>query len=171
MTEAKNERYANLVAVRKACRFCDGLINPSVCEGGIYDDDHIGPWTQWQGDLDAKVMVVGQDWGGVDYYVEQHGLSAEESKTNARLCELLASQGIRTASCIENQSVLQTPSAAQTAGAAVGQQVGELGAEMSRRNLNIQPTIRIRPGYRFFARVDRDILFAAPYSPLAPESQ
>lgn len=71
----------------------------------------------------------------------------------------------------QNQSVLQTPTAGQTAGAAVGQQVGELGAEMTRRNLNIQPTVRIRPGYRFFARVDRDILFANPYSPLAPAAE
>jgi type IV secretion system protein VirB10 len=62
----------------------------------------------------------------------------------------------------QNSSVLQSQSVGQQAGAAVGQQVGQLGVEVTRRNLNIQPTIRIRPGYRFFVRVEKDILFKGP---------
>ena len=42
----------------------------------------------------------------------------------------------------QNSSVLQSQSVGQQAGAAVGQQVGQLGVEVTRRNLNIQPTIR-----------------------------
>jgi len=38
-----------------------------------------------------------------------------------------------------------------------------LGAEVTRRNLNVQPTIKIRAGYRFNVRVNRDVLFDAPY--------
>ena len=53
----------------------------------------------------------------------------------------------------------------QTASSAVGQQLGELGTEITRKNLNIQPTIKIPVGYRFNVRVNRDILFEAPYSP------
>jgi len=48
--------------------------------------------------------------------------------------------------------------------ALVGQQVGQVGVEVTRRNLNIQPTIIVRPGYRFFVRVEKDLLFKAPYS-------
>ena len=66
----------------------------------------------------------------------------------------------------QNSSVLQSQSVTQQAGAAVGQQVGQLGVEVTRRNLNIQPTIRIRPGYRFFVRVEKDILFQGPYTPM-----
>jgi type IV secretion system protein VirB10 len=66
----------------------------------------------------------------------------------------------------QNSSVLQSQSVGQQAGAAVGQQVGQLGVEVTRRNLNIQPTIRIRPGYRFFVRVEKDILFKGPYTPM-----
>jgi type IV secretion system protein VirB10 len=66
----------------------------------------------------------------------------------------------------QNATVLQTPTAGQTASAAVGQQLTELGAEITRRNLNIQPTIKIREGYRFNVRVNRDMLFDAPYSPV-----
>lgn len=66
----------------------------------------------------------------------------------------------------QNTSLLTTPTAGQTASAAVGQQLTELGAEVTRRNLNIQPTIKIRVGYKFTVRVNRDILFDAPYKPV-----
>ena len=39
--------------------------------------------------------------------------------------------------------------------------------EVTRRNLNIQPTIKIRVGYRFNVRVNKDIAFQEPYSPIA----
>jgi type IV secretion system protein VirB10 len=70
-----------------------------------------------------------------------------------------------------NSSVLQTPSVSQQIGQAVGQQVGQLGVEVTRRNLNIQPTIVVRPGYRFFVRVEKDLLFNGPYSPMRAESE
>jgi type IV secretion system protein VirB10 len=69
-----------------------------------------------------------------------------------------------------NSSVLQSPSVGQQVGQAVGQQVGQLGVEVTRRNLNIQPTIVVRPGYRFFVRVEKDLLFNGPYAPMAAES-
>jgi type IV secretion system protein VirB10 len=68
-------------------------------------------------------------------------------------------------------SVLQSPSVGQQMGQAVGQQVGQLGVEVTRRNLNIQPTIVVRPGYRFFVRVEKDLLFSGPYSPMRAESE
>ena len=70
-----------------------------------------------------------------------------------------------------NSSVLQSPSVGQQVGQAVGQQVGQLGVEVTRRNLNIQPTIVVRPGYRFFVRVEKDIPFNGPYSPMRAESE
>src|ERR1700723_1905854 len=63
-----------------------------------------------------------------------------------------------------NSSILTQPSYGQQVGQAVGQQVGQVGVEVTRRNLNIQPTIVVRPGYRFFVRVEKDLLFRAPYS-------
>ena len=65
----------------------------------------------------------------------------------------------------QNTSLLTTPTAGQTASAAVGQQLGELGSEITRKNLSIQPTIKVPVGYRFNVRVNRDILFDAPYTP------
>ena len=60
-------------------------------------------------------------------------------------------------------SVLGYPSPAETAGSAVGGQVSQLGADVTRRNLNIQPTIKVPVGYRFNVRVNRDILFESAY--------
>jgi type IV secretion system protein TrbI len=64
----------------------------------------------------------------------------------------------------QNSSVLTQPSYGQQIGQAVGQQVGQVGVEVTRRNLNVQPTIIVRPGYRFFVRVEKDLLFKRPYS-------
>ena len=68
----------------------------------------------------------------------------------------------------QNRSLLTYPSPAQVAGSAVGQQASDLGAQITRRNLNVQPTIKIPVGYRFNVRVNRDILFDAPFEPLNP---
>jgi type IV secretory pathway VirB10-like protein len=62
-----------------------------------------------------------------------------------------------------NESVLVNPSAGQIAAGAVGQDLSQTGAQITRRNLNVQPTIRVPAGYRFTVRVNRDILFEAPY--------
>jgi len=63
-------------------------------------------------------------------------------------------------------SVLAYPSNGEIAASAVGQQMATLGAETARRNLNIQPTIKIPMGYRFNVRVNRDLAFEGPYRPL-----
>jgi type IV secretory pathway VirB10-like protein len=62
-------------------------------------------------------------------------------------------------------TVLGYPSAGETAGTAVAQEVTQLGTDVTRRNLNIQPSIKIRPGYRFDVMVARDLVFDGPYRP------
>ena len=46
---------------------------------------------------------------------------------------------------------------------ALGQQLGQVTAQMIARNLNIAPTIEIRPGSRFNVIVTKDLAFARPY--------
>lgn len=50
------------------------------------------------------------------------------------------------------------PSASQTVGAALGQQLGQTGMNITQKNLNIQPTLEIRPGYRFNIMVTADMI-------------
>jgi type IV secretion system protein VirB10 len=68
-----------------------------------------------------------------------------------------------------NQTTLTYPTPAQTAGSAVGQELSETGAQITRRNLNVQPTIKVPAGYKFTVRVNRDILFETPYQPIQPD--
>lgn len=63
----------------------------------------------------------------------------------------------------QSRSVLTYPSPGEVAGSAVGQQVSDLGAQITRKNLNVQPTVKIPVGYRFNVRVNRDIVFDSPY--------
>jgi type IV secretory pathway VirB10-like protein len=62
-----------------------------------------------------------------------------------------------------NQFGAQTNS--QLVSQAIAQQMGELGIETTRRNMNIAPTVTIPIGYRFNVRVNKDIAFADPYRP------
>ena len=66
----------------------------------------------------------------------------------------------------QNTSLLAQPTIGNTISQAVGQQLGELGQETTRRNQNRQPTVQIRPGTNFFVFVNRDIAFPEPYKPL-----
>lgn len=66
------------------------------------------------------------------------------------------------------QSVLLYPSPAQETEGAAGREVSQLGTQMARKNLNVQPTIKVPAGYKFNVRVNRDILFEEPYAPLQP---
>ena len=66
------------------------------------------------------------------------------------------------------QSVLVYPSPTQETESAAGREVSQLGTQIARKNLNVQPTIKIPPGYKFNVRVNRDILFEEPYRPVQP---
>jgi type IV secretory pathway VirB10-like protein len=48
---------------------------------------------------------------------------------------------------------------------ALGQQLGQVTAQMIAKNLNIAPTLEIRPGYCFNVIVIKDMTFSKPYRP------
>jgi len=61
-------------------------------------------------------------------------------------------------------TIFQNPSPAEIAAGAVGQEISQTGAEITRRNLNVQPTLKIPVGYKFNVRVNRDMLFDGSYT-------
>ena len=69
----KIEAYNALVQCRKNCRLCEGLANPAEPEYAQWDSRHIGAWSVGQGNLDAQVMIVGQDRGTTQYFTEWEG--------------------------------------------------------------------------------------------------
>jgi uracil-DNA glycosylase family 4 len=102
--ENKASVYEDLVRERKQCTKCmdpnngPTLMNPSCVpdESGVpggFDSSAIGPWTVYQGNLDARVMVVGQDWAGVNWFREHRGRDAS-SATNDALRRRLEQLGV-----------------------------------------------------------------------------
>ena len=92
----KRIHYEKLVEKRKKFDFSEGLVNPSKTQ---YDTDELEPLAQWQHNLDAEVMVVGQDFCDVDTYNECKGsVELYENKyeylSNENLWEFLNLLGI-----------------------------------------------------------------------------
>jgi uracil-DNA glycosylase len=90
------EEYDALVAARKTCRICvvrsPGRIRS--CAEFDYDPDVVSHWELWLGHKHPKLVVVGQDFGNVDYFVRNRGRDDPDNKTNANLWKLLAEAGI-----------------------------------------------------------------------------
>jgi type IV secretory pathway VirB10-like protein len=56
------------------------------------------------------------------------------------------------------------PTAGSAMSEALGQQLGQVTAQLIAKNLNIAPTLETRPGYRFNVVVVKDMTFARPYT-------
>jgi type IV secretory pathway VirB10-like protein len=56
------------------------------------------------------------------------------------------------------------PTAGSALSEALGQQLGQVTAQMISKNLNIAPTLEIRPGFRFNVIVVKDLAFSKPYA-------
>jgi type IV secretion system protein VirB10 len=67
----------------------------------------------------------------------------------------------------DDRSLGTNPSASQVAAAAVGQELGRVATEYLRRNLDVRPTIEVRPGYELNVEVTADLDLPAPYEQLA----
>lgn len=62
-----------------------------------------------------------------------------------------------------NNNSNQAPNMSSEMSAALGQVFGQAIAQIVQKNLNIAPTLEIRPGYRFNIMVTRDLAFTKPY--------
>jgi hypothetical protein len=88
--------FETLVAARKACRICversPGRIRS--CAEFDFDPDVVSHWEQWLGHRNPKLLVVGQDFGNVGYFVRCRGRDEPHNKTNDNLYRLLTAAGI-----------------------------------------------------------------------------
>lgn len=58
-----------------------------------------------------------------------------------------------------------TPTMQQEMGTALASQLGQTSLSLLQRNINIAPTLEVRPGYEFVIVVTKDIVFDRPYRP------
>ena len=59
----------------------------------------------------------------------------------------------------------QTPTLQDEMGSALAAQLGQATLQLLQKNLNIKPTLEIRPGYQFNIIVTKDLVFQKPYKP------
>lgn len=108
----KFEAYIKLVVDRKGCRLCmtdrsitKRYLNQSELPD-IVDEDHIGNFSTWAHDLNARVVIVGQDYADVETYKRDQGrvqlcpitvdapVSCWSTETNYRLRQLVLELGL-----------------------------------------------------------------------------
>jgi type IV secretory pathway VirB10-like protein len=63
-----------------------------------------------------------------------------------------------------NSNIYAQPTASSALSEALGQQLGNVTAQMISKNLNISPTLEIRPGFRFNVMCIKDLVLTKPYS-------
>lgn len=61
-------------------------------------------------------------------------------------------------------AVSGTYNSQQIMAAEIGRQLGRLGMQLTQRNLNIQPTLEIRPGFKFSVMTSKKIVFSSPWN-------
>lgn len=91
----KHAEIAQLGAIRRASSL-HGYANLHDFHGGYYDCEYVGPWTKSGSNMDASIMIVGQDWSSADVlgrdppdgYVARHGYDPS-FPTNRNLNNLL----------------------------------------------------------------------------------
>lgn len=113
---------------------------------------------------DGKAMDIGSMPGA-----DSAGYAGFNDQVNNHYFRLFASAflmsgvtaGISMSQPQQNATTQQTASSAMSE--ALGQQLGQVTAQLIAKNMNIAPTLEIRPGYRFNVMVTKDMTFSKPY--------
>lgn len=116
---------------------------------------------------DGKAMDIGAMPGS-----DSAGYAGFKDKVNNHYLRIFGSalfmSGVTAGATLSQpQSNFQNFGQRQSAGSALsealGQQLGQATAMLVQKNLNISPTLMIRPGFRFNVVVTKDLAFSKPY--------
>ena len=109
-------------------------------------------------DLNGMIGADGQGESGLSDQVDNHYARIFGSAI------LMSMLGVGAQlSQPQTGNALTTPSASQQAAGALSQQINTVGTNLLNKNLNIQPTLNIRPGMTFNVLVNRTMILP-PYS-------
>ena len=117
---------------------------------------------------DGKALDIGSMPGGDG--AGYAGFNDQVDNHYARVfgSALLMSGVVAGAAFSQSRNAVTGTGSAPTAGSALsealGQQLGQATAQMISKNLNIAPTLAIRPGFRFNVIVVKDLTFSTPYA-------
>jgi type IV secretory pathway VirB10-like protein len=115
---------------------------------------------------DGKAMDIGAMPGA-----DSAGYAGFIDQVNNHYLRLFGSaflmSGVTAAITLSQDRNTSTINGSQTASGALreslGQQLGQVTAQLIAKNLNTAPTLEIRPGYRFNVMVIKDMTFSKPY--------
>lgn len=115
---------------------------------------------------DGKAMDIGAMPGA-----DGAGYAGFSDQINNHYWRLFSSaflmSGVTAAITLSQDKNASNVNGSQTASGALsealGQQLGQVTAQLIAKNLNIAPTLEIRPGYRFNVMVIKDMTFSKPY--------
>src|SRR5205085_7416503 len=91
-----DEEWLALVTARKACRICVERSPGRLRSCGEFDFDPevVSHWEQWLGHKQPKLLLVGQDFANLDYFLRYRGHDEPHNATNDNLQKLLTAAGI-----------------------------------------------------------------------------
>jgi type IV secretion system protein VirB10 len=104
-----------------------------------------------------------------------HGATGLADKTDRHLGRAftstlllsILSAGAQLSQPTSYSNTYHPPTAGEVAAGAIGQQVSHLSSEILGRDLQVKPTMTIRPGTAFGIVLQADLVFSAPYAPEA----
>jgi hypothetical protein len=100
MSQVKLQEYQSLIEKFKNKdyqEFNGELLNPFSIEHNkspLISQDHLNPWAHWHGNLNAEIVLIGQDWGDTKFFIENGGKDPDGNPTNESLRTLFLQLGI-----------------------------------------------------------------------------
>lgn len=91
-----SDALRHLVTARRECRICSDRNPDHIFNGAREDFDPlvVSYWSQWLGHESPKLLIVGQDFGDIDYFREHLGQDELNNSTNNNLHKLLGIAGL-----------------------------------------------------------------------------
>lgn len=115
--------------------------------------------------LPGETAVDGLGSSGLEDYVNNHYLRLFG---NALLFSVITA-GVTVSTRDTDDDIFDTDvDVGDELNRAIGQNLAYIINQLTSRNLNVAPTLEIRPGFRFGIMATQDMAFPLPYAPMAP---
>lgn len=112
--------------------------------------------------LEAMPGASRDGYAGFQDQIDNHSLRIFG---NAILMSMISGGMAYSLDTLDNSNSSEDkPSLQNEMGSALASQLGQASLQLLQRNMNISPTLEIRPGYRFNIVLTKDLRFEAPYA-------
>lgn len=120
-------------------------------------------WTRLIFPNGSYINIGGMPGAGLRGYAGLHDLVNNHFWTTFKDAFLLSMVNVGIALSQPQQSILSTQSYGSTAAQALASEIGQVSTQILTRDMNMAPTLTIRPGFLLNVMVTKDIVFPGPY--------